>query len=113
MSQEVEVEQKQPLTNALEPEASAGLERLASLSPGRGPSGLVVKGVVVRRTRKMVGNEEPREVITYTLGPRYVTFEQWEPTRFYQLGEVVEVEVTPSVWNGRVTFMVPRSEEEF
>lgn len=113
VSQQVEVEPKQPMANALAPEVSAGPDRLASLSPGREPTGLVVKGVVVRRTRKMVGNEEQREVITYTLGPRYVTFEHWEPTRFYQLGEVVEVEVTPSVWNGRVTFLVPRAEEEF
>jgi hypothetical protein len=78
-----------------------------------GPSGLAVRGVVMRRTRRMVGNDEPREVVTYTLGPRYVTFEQWEPSSFHAVGEVIEVEVTPNVWNGRVTFMVPRSEEEF
>lgn len=78
-----------------------------------GPTGLIVRGVVLRRTRKMVGNEEPREVVTYTLGPRYVTFEQWQPTHFHAVGAVIEVEVVPSVWNGRVTFLVPRAEQEF
>jgi hypothetical protein len=88
-------------------------EGLQGPPPMSGPSGLLVRGFVMRRTRRMVGNDEPREVVTYTLGPRLVTFEHWQPTRFHAVGELVELEVVPSVWNGRVTFLVPRAEEEF
>jgi len=73
----------------------------------------MVRGMVMRRTRRMVGNEEPREVVTYTLGPRHCTFEHWEPKQFHAIGEVIEVEVVASVWNGRVSVTVPRAEEEF
>lgn len=101
-----------PAEEAGPPESSQP-EGLRCLQPVSGPTGLIVRGFVIRRTRKMVGSDEPREVVTYTLGPRFVTFEHWQPTYFHAVGEVIEVEVVPSVWNGRVTFMVPRAEEEF
>jgi hypothetical protein len=48
------------------------------------------------------------------LGPRYVTVEQWNPSgEPFQRGEMIELEVTPNVWNGRVTFQVARREEDF
>src|SRR4051812_43688109 len=43
--------------------------------------GLVVRGSVVRRRRRQVG-ENKIEVVTYSLGPRPVEFEVWRPTGY-------------------------------
>lgn len=51
-------------------------------------------------------------VVTYTLGPRHVMFDEWGPKELYQVGAYVELAVEPSVYNGRVTFRI-NNEEEF
>jgi hypothetical protein len=71
--------------------------------------GLVMRGSVVRRRRRQVGGTQI-EVVPYTLGPRLAEFEVWRPTRYLQIGEAVEVEGIPHLYNNRVTFQVPQEE---
>ncbi len=74
-------------------------------------SGLLVRGRVERRVRRIVG-EQQTEVITYTLGPRSVQVEDWRPTDYYGIGEVVELPVEVGVYNGRPVIR-RSSEQEF
>jgi hypothetical protein len=77
------------------------------------PDGLIVRGAVMRRSRRFVG-EKQTEVVTYIIGPRLVTVEVWEPNGEYApLGEQVCWPVVPNVWQGRVTFRVDAGTEEF
>ena len=72
-------------------------------------TGLVATGVVQRRTRRVVG-DAGTEVVSYTLGPRHVVIDDWEPTSYFQIGEELSVPVTTSVWQGQVTLRILREE---
>lgn len=72
--------------------------------------GLMVRGRVERRIRRVVGDNHT-EVVTYTLGPRSVMVDEWAPERYYQTGEFIELAVEASVYGGRVVFRIIREEE--
>lgn len=90
-----------------EPENEAATGEAAPLAMG-----LIMRGTVLRRTRRSVG-EPAKTVVTYTLGPRFAQFDDWNPIEFFGIGAMIEVEVMASVYNGRVSFTRPRSEESF
>lgn len=101
-------------------EAAAGASESAAPGGGTGqvlpaprkPQGLIVTGFVLRRTRRIVG--DGNVVVAYTIGPRVVTVEHWNPEEPpYPVGADVSMEVTPNIFNGRVSFQVARNEEEF
>lgn len=65
--------------------------------------GLVARGTVVRRRKREVGDDRTM-VVTYTLGPRFIEIDAWRPTSYFQIGEVIEVEVVARSYNGQVQF---------
>jgi hypothetical protein len=67
---------------------------------------------VVRRRRRLVG-EANTEVVTYTLDPRFVEFEVWDAADHLPLGAQVEREVQPRLFNGVITYHLPREGEDF
>jgi hypothetical protein len=76
------------------------------------PMGLVVRGTVLRRSRRCVGQDQV-EVVTYTVGPRMAIIEVWRPRSYWQIGEFVSVPVVPHVWQSTVTFRLERTDEIF
>lgn len=59
-----------------------------------GPPGIYVRGKVVRRSRKRLG-DEGTEVVTYAvlLDTAVVDVDDWEPDTYHDIGDVVEMSV--------------------
>ena len=93
-------------------EENGGQRRLVGQLDEQEPVGLVAVGVVMRRKKRTVG-ENDTEVVTYTLGPKMVDVDVWEPTAYWSVGTVVRLEVEWNIYNGRVTFRQCRVEEVF
>jgi len=72
--------------------------------------GLIVRGRVERRIRRHIG-ENQTEVITYTLGPRMVMVEEWEPKDYFEIGEMLELPVETGVYAGLVNLRISREQE--
>lgn len=53
--------------------------------------GLLIHGAVTGRTRRVVGKENPRTVVTYRIHDGKADFfvDEWNPTECYTVGEVV------------------------
>jgi hypothetical protein len=66
----------------------------------------------MRRKRRYVG-ENQIEVVEYTLGPRLVVVEDWEPTSYAAIGELVAWPVIAHLWNNRVTYRREKDGTDF
>jgi hypothetical protein len=76
-------------------------------------AGLMVRGTVLGRKRRLVGDDN-KEVVTYVIGPeRLVEVEQWTPEKYLPVGENVEFPVVARVYQGRVQFSMAEKEEVF
>lgn len=69
--------------------------------------------MVLARKRKWVGEHKDKEVVTYTIGPRVVSVEEWEPEAYFAIGEEVEIPVVASIWQNRVMFRRDTTEDAF
>jgi hypothetical protein len=77
------------------------------------PEGLVARGCVMRRQRKLVG-EKRTEVVIYTLGPRHVVVEDWDANgRYHQIGEFVAWPVLVTIYNSKAQFRKERTDGDF
>jgi hypothetical protein len=74
-----------------------------------GQEGLVAVGVILRRTRRIVG-ENGVVVVCYTLGPSGVMVEEWDPDDVRPIGARVVLPIEPAVYQGRVVLRISRQE---
>lgn len=95
-----------------EPSEPCGLPRSAGSQRPLDVEGLVACGVVMRRKRRHVGENEI-EVIEYTLGPRLIVVEDWEPAGYASIGEVVAWPVVAHLWNNRITYRREKDGTDF
>ncbi len=104
---DAEADEANPSTDKVpveQPKVVDAAEQPKVVGPAQGPCGwgLVVRGFVEKRVRKRVGDRRI-EVVTYTLGPKHVEFDVFEPESYWAKGEFVEVEVNAKIFRDRVT----------
>jgi hypothetical protein len=75
----------------------------------------MVHGRVDRRRKRMVGQDEPKELIEYQIGQ--VVVQQWSPKTYLPIGEVVHLSVQVSTYmkggSVRWTLMIVDEGEDF
>lgn len=77
-----------------------------------GVLGLCVRGTILRRTRRLVGQNDDI-LIEYTIGPVMMTVQAFNPKTILPMNQFVELPVVAQIWNSRVTFRVADDAEEF
>ena len=77
--------------------------------------GLLIHGTVTGRTRRIVGKENPRTIVTYRIndGKNDFFVDEWSPTECYTVGEIVCLPIYVKIYSrtgvNRLNYIVSSS----